>query len=274
MKRALSVLMIAAGSCVWSFAQAGPSEGQGDETRGQVDRVQVASVRDSESRRVAVVERRDGRHDVFELRPPSRTRLFPWTALASRFERELRLSSAGEDGNRGLLVVTTRPGQSHLREIRLGEKEVATSLPDSATNVGVRSKHPVTGYVIWRDERGVRWIDGGEEGPVMEPLRPSHGVYRLVVHGEAVALQMELRGAEAQLRRSFALRSGVSLLSHERDGVTRAVWTATDLQPLGEKVIGTLIVNDRFAPPTVSGVIASDGAGHRVPVEVQLVPIQ
>lgn len=207
-----------------------------------------------------------------EGREAEAARLFPWSGLAGEFERELVLKARPGRSPASRILVATRGQEQFGQHLRVREEGVGIGLPSSAWLVAYRSAEPVTAYLTWNRDQERVWVDWGEPGPFLPGEETEGQFYEVVLHGEAVAVQMELEGTGLELRRSQELRPEVSLLARSREASEglRAVWTATDLQELGSAVIGLLWCRDPQTWPQIVQVVASDARAEPVSVELEL----
>ena len=216
------------------------------------------------------IEHLEGELEVLEADEPSRQIVFSWSALASQEGMELHLYNPEQPSNQVYLLFGGPGGDFYWQQERLGDQETVTSILPPMSWLTLWGSEPLVGYVVWKRNRQVDWIDQGERVSGFE----NQGVadYQVVVEGAPVALQVEITSeATATLHRSPLLRPGVSLIANTEEGITRAVWVATDLRSIGSQVLGTIRVDEPGAQPEMGDWTASDFEGNVIPVTVRIV---
>ena len=217
------------------------------------------------------LEHVEGRLEVLEAEEPSRQIVFPWSALASEGGLELHLHSSEPVDNQVDMLFGGPGGDFYWEQEGLGNQETLVSTVPPMSWLTLWGSEPLVGYVVWKRNRRVHWIDQGER--VFDSDNQGEAAdYQVLVEGTPVALQIEIAGeGPLQVQRSSLLRPGVSLIANTDEGVTRAVWVATDLQSIGNPVLGTIRVDDPETRLEILDWTASDLEGNAIPVEVRIV---
>lgn len=245
------------------------------ETEETSNPAQTDSARVSFNRQVnIVISRLAGEKEVIKADGPGRRILFPWSGSPERSSiQELHLYNPEAISNDvDILSAGAQGDYSWQTENLSGGQEATIPISPDRILLGLLGERPLVAYVAWSRNGRIELIDQGERLFVEEPAVAQ---YEIVVEGDPVAVQVEIVGKGiSSVHRSPSLRLAVSLTSHTGEGVTRAAWVATDLQPLDGWVLGVVDVNDPEGLPEVRSSIGSDAEGNTAPAEVHLVRLR